>query len=146
MLAIGGYGFWYISNLQAQLAVSELNNEQLEKAMIEQQSVMEQTKKEIEQIQTINKSLQDQSERQRQDVKNLTDKFSKDGRDFGAFAESQPDKVQTLVNRGTLNVLRCMELASGAPLNQKELSAKTPIEANRECPSLIDPNFKPVTP
>ena len=129
MLAIGGYGFWYISNLQAQLAVSELNNEQLEKAMIEQQSVMEQTKKEIEQIQTINKSLQDQSERQRQDVKNLTDKFSKDGRDFGAFAESQPDKVQTLVNRGTLNVLRCMELASGAPLNQKELSAKTPIEA-----------------
>lgn len=146
MLAAGAYGFWYISNLQAQLSVSELNNEQLEKALVEQQSVIENTKKEIEQIQTINKSLQEQADKQRQDVKNLTDKFSKDGRDFGAFAESQPEKVQTLVNRGTLNVLRCMELASGAPLNQKELSAKTPLEANRECPSLIDPDFKPATP
>jgi hypothetical protein len=34
-----------------------------------------------------------------------------------------------------------MELASGSPLNEAEKAAKTPMEANRECPSLIDSDY-----
>jgi len=37
--------------------------------------------------------------------------------------------------------MRCIELASGAPLNEKEKNAKTPTEANRECPALINPAY-----
>ena len=49
--------------------------------------------------------------------------------------------VEKLVNRGTRNALRCMELAAGAPLTEAEKAAKTPMEANRECPSLIDSDY-----
>jgi len=72
----------------------------------------------------------------------LSKKFDK--RDFGVFASSQPEKVEELINRGTKNALRCLELASGAKLTEEEKNAKSPIEANRECPSLIDPRFTPI--
>jgi hypothetical protein len=145
VVAIGG-GLYYIVNLKAALAVSELNNAQLEKAIVEQQEVIERTKQDIAQIQNINKSLQETVAKQEQDVKNLSNKFNKGDRDFGAFAATKPAVTEKLINRGTSNVIRCLELASGAPLNEKEQQAKSPTEANRECPSLIDPNYKSVTP
>jgi hypothetical protein len=53
----------------------------------------------------------------------------------------KPAEAEKLVNRGTANAMRCLELASGAPLNETERNAKTPAEANRECPSLVDPFY-----
>lgn len=143
--AVGG-GLYYIVNLKAALAVSELNNTQLEKAIVEQQEVIERTKKDVEQIQNINKSLQETVVKQQEDVNNLSNKFNKGDRDFGVFAATKPAVTEKLINRGTSNVIRCLELASGAPLNDKEKQAKSPTEANRECPSLIDPSYKSVTP
>jgi hypothetical protein len=95
-------------------------------------------------IQDINKELQVQNEKQRQDEQNLSNKFNSGNRHVGAFASAKPGVVEKLVNKGTVNALRCIELASGSPLTEKELSAKTPSEANRECPSLIDTDFKPI--
>jgi hypothetical protein len=43
--------------------------------------------------------------------------------------------------RGTKNALRCLELATGSPLTEEEKNAPTPLEANRECPALINPNY-----
>jgi hypothetical protein len=135
-------GLWYVTGLRENLAIAEMNNQKLKDGIKEQQELMVQMKNDIEQIQTINKNLQLQNEKQKQDVDNLSRKFDK--RDFGVFAIDNTEKAEYLINRGTKNALRCLELASGAPLNETEKNAKSPVEANRECPSLIDPSFKPI--
>ena len=136
-------GLWYITNLKADLAVSELNNQKLEEATKSQNEFIEKMQADIAQIQQINSDLQEQNAKQKKDVDALAKKFDK--RDFGSFVATNPEKSQELINRGTTNVLRCLELASGAPLNEKEKSAKTPTEANRECPNLIDSDFSAPT-
>lgn len=137
-------GVWHISNLKADLAISQANNEKLEDGIKSQQELILKMQQDMLAIQNINNELQVQNEKQRQDVQNLSNKFNSGNRDFGAYAAAKPELVEKLVNRGTVNVLRCIELASGSPLNEKEINAKTPSEANRECPSLIDSDFKPI--
>ena len=135
-------GAWYVTGLRADLAVSEANNQKLQDGIIEQQHLIEQMQKDITVIQETNKQLAEQNEKQRQDVDALAKKFDK--RDFGVFAIDNSEKAEFLINRGTKNALRCIELASGAPLNETEKNAKSPVEANRECPGLVDPTFKPI--
>ena len=139
VVAIIAGGLWYVTNLKADLATSEANNRELVTATREQNMLIEQMKQDVSAIQRAYTDIQAQAERQRRDVEALSSKFSK--RDFGALAAERPEAVEKLVNRGTLNALRCLELAAGAPLNDKEKQAKTPMEANRECPSLIDRNY-----
>ena len=134
-------GLWYVTNLKADLAISEQNNIKLKDGIKEQQQLIEQMKVDVKAIQEINVQLAQQNEKQRQDVNALSNKFDK--RDFGAFAANKPEVVEKLVNRGTANVMRCLEIASGSPLNEQEKSAKSPTEANRECPSLINPVYAP---
>lgn len=141
VLAVLG-GFWYVTGLKANLAISEANNAKLLEATSQQGALIEQLQKDISQIQEINKDLSVQGEKRRQDIDALARKFDK--RDFGVFASENTLKAQSLVNRGTKNALRCIELASGAPLTDEEKNAKSPVEANRECPSLIDPSYKPI--
>jgi hypothetical protein len=142
IISIIAGGAWYVTGLRAELAVSEANNAKLEDGIREQQSLIEMMQNDIKQIQETNKQLQEQNERQRQDVDALAKKFDK--RDFGVFAIDNTEKAEMLVNRGTKDVLRCLELASGAPLNETEKNAKSPVEANRQCPSLVDPTYKPI--
>jgi len=139
VVAIIAGGLWYVINIKADLAVSEANNRQLVEATREQNMLIEQMKQDVAAIQQANAELQQQTEKQRRDVETLSTKFSK--RDFGALAAEKPEVVEKLVNRGSRNALRCMELASGAPLTEQEKAAKTPMEANRECPSLIDSDY-----
>jgi len=139
VVAIIAGGLWYVTNLKADLATSEANNRQLVEATREQNLLIEQMKQDVAAIQQANAELQQQNEKQRRDVETLNSKFSK--RDFGALAAEKPAVVEKLVNRGTKNALRCMELAAGAPLTDQERAAKTPMEANRECPSLIDSDY-----
>ena len=142
IISIIAGGVYYITGLRADLAVSEANNAKLEDGIREQQSLIEMMQNDIKQIQETNKQLQEQNEKQRQDVDALAKKFDK--RDFGVFAIDNTEKAEMLVNRGTKDVLRCLELASGAPLNETEKNAKSPVEANRQCPSLVDPTYKPI--
>ena len=142
ILAIVGIlagGAWYVTGLRADLAVSEENNKKLEDGIRQQQALIEQMKMDFEMIQKTNEVLQAQNEKQRQDINNLQTKFN----DFGSRAAANPEAAAKAMNRGTANALRCVELASGAPLNEREKQAKSPKEANRECPALIDPDFSP---
>ncbi len=139
LIAALGVGGYYLMNLKADLAIAENNARALESATQQQNALIESMKKDIVAIQQTNAELNATVEKQRQDVSTLSNKFSK--RDFGALAAEKPAVVERLVNRGTVNALRCMELASGAPLTEAEKNAKTPMEANRECPSLIDSDY-----
>ena len=132
-------GFFHVSNLKADLAISQANNSKLEEGIREQHELMESMRKDIESIKKVNEDLNRQREELQKDKDTLTAKFSK--RDFGALAAEKPNVVERLVNRGTTNAIRCIELASGAPLTEEEKKANTPTEANRECPNLINPAY-----
>jgi uncharacterized phage infection (PIP) family protein YhgE len=144
ILAAGG---WYVMNLKADLAISESNNEKLKDGIKEQQDLMDRMQNDIKQIQETNKELQDLANKQKADVDALSKKFSQDSkgnaRDFGALAAEKPELVERLINRGTKNAMRCLEIASGAPRTEQEINAKTSSDINKECPAIANPNYRP---
>jgi DNA repair exonuclease SbcCD ATPase subunit len=58
--------------------------------------------------------------------------------ELGSLAAARPELVERTINRATVNVLRCFEVMSGSPLNNRELTASNPREANAECPWLFE--------
>ena len=138
-------GFWYVSGLRAELAISEENTKKMIEAVQQQQEVIEQIKQDQTRINKINKDLNATIKLQNADLDSLKERLTtnKDGtkRDFGAIAIKKPDSIQKAVNRGTVNALRCLEIASGSPLTEAEKNAKLPSEINKECPSLANPNY-----
>ena len=143
IIAAGG---WYVMNLKADLAISEENSKRLQEGVQEQQALMKQMAEDIAKIQDINRELAEQTTKHRAEVDALSRKFSQDAkgqpRDFGQFAKERPELVERLVNRGTKNAMRCLEIASGAPRTSEEISAKSATEINKECPTIANPNYR----
>jgi predicted RNase H-like nuclease (RuvC/YqgF family) len=127
--------FVHYGNLRDELVETKQQNIVLEKSIETQQTVIDQMKTDIEEVKNINQNITKQNNNLKRDVESLNSKFSK--RDFGSLATQRPQTIQRLINRASENVARCFELASGAPLTDAEKNAKTPLEANNECPNLV---------
>jgi uncharacterized protein YoxC len=127
--------FNHYGKLRDDLTIVRENNKTLIQNIDTQQRVIDRMIVDVEEIKTINRQLTTENKKMRKDVESLNSKFNK--RDFGALAAQRPQSIQRLINRASENVARCFEIASGAPLNEKELNAKTPLEANNECPNLV---------
>jgi DNA-directed RNA polymerase beta subunit len=140
--------FMYVKALQADLATSELNNVKLEQSVKSQKAVITQQLEDVKSIQvamieqeTLNKRLNDS-------LKDLRDKFHKVNasgkkRDIGELAEKKPKLIQRVINTGTRNALRCMEISMGAKLTEKEKNATKKSEINSECSGIANPNYQP---
>jgi hypothetical protein len=146
VLVVAG-GFWYVTGLRADLAVSQENARKMTEAVEKQQEAIAQMQAEQQKIKELNNELNTTIKLQNKDMENLKDRFttsaSGEKRDFGKAAAKKPASLERAVNRGTVNALRCLEIASGSPLTDVEKNATKPIEINRECPSLANPNYKP---
>lgn len=57
--------------------------------------------------------------------------------ELDALASAKPGLVEKTVNNASANAMRCFELMSGAPLNEKERAATTERQFNSECPWLF---------
>lgn len=140
-------GFYYVSNLQASLAISQENSKKLEEGIKSQQEAIDAMRADQQKIKELNAELNTTIKLQNKDMENLKDRFSTNAagekRDFGKAASAKPTSLERAINRGTANALRCLEIASGAPLTEAELKATKPSEINRECPSIANPNYKP---
>lgn len=138
--------FWYVTGLRADLVQEQMNNKILENSIQEQQRVLERMQKDFEDIRAANRALAEEAERQKAEVQNLASRLNTtatgQSRDFGLLAAQRPSAIQRLVNRGTKNAMRCLELASGAQPTEEELAATLSSQINPECPSLANPNFK----
>ena len=149
LLILGGigYGLWYVTGLRANLAVSQENGRKMEQAMQEQQEAIAQMQREAEQIKEINKDLDTKIKAQQADYKTLENKFetTKSGkkRDFGGTAVKKPGLVERAINNGSLDAMRCLELASGGALTEEEKNATKKSQSNSICPSLANPNYTP---
>jgi TolA-binding protein len=144
IVAAGGY---FLINLKADLAIAQENSRKLEEGVKLQQEAMAQMKEDQQKIKDLNNELNTTIKLQNKDMENLKDRFSTNAagekRDFGKTAAAKPTSLERAVNKGTVNALRCLEIASGAPLTEAEKNATKPSEINRECPSLANPNYKP---
>jgi septal ring factor EnvC (AmiA/AmiB activator) len=147
IVAICAAGLWYVTGLRADLAISQDNAKKLTDAIDQQAAAISQMRQEQQQIRDINNQLNTTIQLQNKDLTNLQDRFTQNAagekRDFAKTAAAKPEALERAVNRGTVNALRCLEIASGSPLTEAEKAASKPSEINRECPSLANPNYKP---
>ena len=143
-----GGGVAYVYKIKADLATSEANNAKLENSVEEQKLVIAQQILDMDNIRAAMKEQAELSKRLNASIKDLRNKFNKvnasgEKRDIGNLAEQKPKLMQRAINRGTKNALRCMEIAMGSPLTEKEKNAVKKSQINPECPDVANPNYVP---
>ena len=64
-------------------------------------------------------------------------------RDMGKLATEKAKLIEKIINKGSANAKRCVEIAMGSPLTEKEKNATKKSQINSECPSIANPNYVP---
>ena len=139
LLGAGGY----VVKLQRDNVILKENAVKLESAISEQKQVIENQKKDFEEILEANKKINALINNLKKDLDDLDKRFTKKDRDIGKLAIERTKSVERVLNKGADNATRCIEIASGSPLNDKELNATKKSEINPECPSLANPKYIP---
>ena len=140
--ALAGGGF-YVFKLQKDNAILKANAIKLESAISEQKTLIENQKKDFEAILTANKELNDLMGKLKTDFAELDKRFNKKNRDIGLLAIEKTKVIERITNSAGDKAARCIEIASGSPLTEKEINATKKSEINAECPSIANPNYIP---
>jgi len=133
----------YVFKLRADNAILKANAVKLESAITEQKQLIEKQQKDFKEILEANKKFNELVNALKKDIDDLDSRFNKDGRDFGKLAIEKTETIQRIINGASDKVLRCVEIAGGAPLTEEEINATKKSEINRECPSIANPNYVP---
>ena len=141
-------GVAYMYKLKADNAVLKENAIKLEQAVSSQQAVIDQQKNDFENILKANKKLNALKLTLQTELKALDDKFNKTNasgkkRDIGDLALKRSKTIEKIINRASDNAVRCVEIAMGAELTEKEINATKKSQINSECPSIANPNYIP---
>ena len=139
-LAGGGY---YVMKLRADNEILKANAIKLEGAITEQKELIENQKKDFEEILQANKEMNKLVEALKQDFEDLDKRFNKKNRDVGLLAIEKPEAIERITNAASVEANRCIEIASGSPLTEEEINATKKSEINSECPSIANPNYVP---
>ena len=148
MLAGAGGGFVYVKTLKSDLAISEANNAKLVESVESQKAVIEQQAKDFKSILAANKELEEKNRVLQKEFAALDERFNKingkgEVRDIGKLAVEKDKAIERVINNATTKAMRCVEIAMGSPLTEKEKNATKKSEINAECPSLANPNYVP---
>jgi len=140
LMGSGGYGAYaWITKLQSDNKVLQVNQAKLEGAVAEQEVAIKQQAANAAQIQAANSELREQQAVLQKDKKNLAKKLGRHELDI--LAENKPGLVVRIINRASKNEMRCFEIQTGSPLTHDELAARKKSESNGECPELANPNL-----
>ena len=142
VLGLAGAGM-YVMKLRSDNATLKANQIQLETAITEQNKVLEQQKQDFKAIMESNQKLNVLIQTFKQDLDDLDKRFNKGKRDVGKLAIDRTKAVERIINKGSNNAKRCVELASGAERTEAELKATKKSEINPECPALANPSYVP---
>jgi len=140
--ALAGGGF-YVFKLQKDNAILKANAIKMESAISEQKVLIENQKKDFEAILTANKEMNDLIGKLKTDFAELDKRFNKKNRDVGLLAIEKTKTIERITNSASDKANRCIEIASGSPLTEKEINATKKSEINTECPSIANPNYIP---
>ena len=140
-IGISGVGV-YVMKLRSDNAILVANQIQLELSVESQKQVIAKQKEDFGKILEANKKMNTLVNNLQKDINALDKRFNKGARDFGKLANEKPKLVEKLVNRGSERAGRCIEIAGGSPLTEKEINATKKSEINTECPSIANPNYE----
>ena len=148
MLAGAGGGFVYVKGLKADLATSEANNLKLEQSVESQKAVIEQQANDFKAILVANQELEKTNKTLAAEFAALDKRFNKingrgEVRDLGDLAVKRTKPIERVINNATKKAMRCVEIAMGAELTEKEKTATKKSEINSECPSIANPSYVP---
>jgi chromosome segregation ATPase len=116
LIGAGGYIF----KLQRDNVILKENAVKLESAISEQKQVIENQKKDFEEILNANKKINELINNLKKDLDDLDKRFTKKDRDIGKLAIDRTKSVERVINKGADNATRCIEIASGSPLTEEE--------------------------
>ena len=137
----GGVAYTY--KLKADNEMLKANAIKMESAIDEQKTLIENQKKDFAEILEANKKINELVNNLKKDLDDLDKRFSKKDRDIGKLAIERTGAIERVINKGSDNATRCIEIASGSPLTEKEKNATKKSEINPECPSLANPSYVP---
>ena len=140
--AIAGGGF-YVFKLQKDNAILKANAIKMESAISEQKELIENQKKDFQAILGANKEMNELIGKLKTDFADLDKRFNKKNRDVGLLAIQKTKAIERITNAASIKANRCIEIASGSPLTEKEINATKKSEINTECPSIANPNYIP---
>jgi chromosome segregation ATPase len=133
----------YVMKLQRDNVILKENAVKLESAISEQKQVIENQKKDFAEILEANKKINELVNNLKKDLDDLDKRFSKKDRDIGKLAIERTGAIERVINKGSDNATRCIEIASGSPLTEEEKNATKKSEINPECPSIANPSYVP---
>jgi chromosome segregation ATPase len=131
----------YVIKLQRDNGILKANAEKLESAIGEQKQLIENQKKDFAEILEANKKINALVNNLKKDLDDLDKRFSKKDRDIGKLAIDRTKVIERIINKGSDNATRCIEIASGSPLTESEKNATKKSEINPECPSISNPKY-----
>ena len=140
--AVIGAGI-YVMKLRSDNAILKANQIKLESAVADQQELITSQKKDFEEILGANKKMNELVGLLKKDLEDLDKRFTKKNRDVGKLAIAKTKSIERITNGASALATRCIEIASGSPLTEKEKNATKKSEINSECPSIANPNYVP---
>ena len=141
MCAMGGAGYWYYTDTQERIQILTENNVKLETAVQTNEQALTAQTAAFQSMQEENAKLQVEWKAINDRNRSLENRLSR--HDIGASGVAKPGLTEKVLNNATKNAQRCLEIFSGSPLTEKELSATKPSEINNECWRTANPNFNP---
>ena len=139
---IAGAGM-YVMKLRSDNAILKVNQIKLESAVADQKQLIENQKKDFEEILVANNKMNTLINALQKDLNDLDKRFNKGKRDVGKLAIEKTKLIEKIINKGSVNAKRCIEIASGAELTEQEKNATKKSEINPECPSIANPSYIP---
>ena len=133
----------YVMKLRSDNAILKANAVKMEEAISDQQELITQQKEDFKEILAANQKMNELVGALKKDLEDLDKRFNKKNRDFGKLAIEKTKAIERIMNKGGDNAARCIEIASGSPLTEKEINATKKSEINPECPSIANPNYVP---
>ena len=134
-------GVIYVNKLRSDNAILKANQLKLEASVESQKQVIAKQKEDFQAIMKANKELGVLINNLKKDLQDLDKRFTKKKRDIGKLAIERTEAIERIINKGSENAKRCVELASGAEHTEEELKATRKSQINPECPSLANPNY-----
>ena len=139
---IAGAGV-YVMKLRSDNAILKANQVKLEEAVSSQKELIAKQQEDFKEILAANQKMNELVSVLKKDLEDLDKRFNKKNRDVGKLAIAKTKSIERITNGASALATRCIEIASGSPLTEKEKNATKKSEINTECPSIANPNYVP---
>ena len=113
----------YVMKLRSDNAILKANQIKLEEAVSSQKELIAKQQEDFKEILKANNKMNELVSALKKDLDDLDKRFNKKGRDFGKLAIEKTETIQRIINGASDKAIRCVEIAGGSPLTEKEINA-----------------------